>query len=673
MQKLLRDYEYHINDFDWKFTKSGDLRGYIETDKLKELWFHTGTICNLNCPVCFEGSSPKSNRIEQLSLEDIKPYIKEALEIGVKQFSFTGGEPFVNKDFINILDYALNYKDCLVLTNATEPLLNKLDEIKKFKNKPYKLKFRVSLDSFDENIYDKIRGKGKFRLTIEAMKKLINLGFEVSVATQSFQNNQSNIYENFQKLFKQYQLPEFIDVIPFEDLKKPHQQIETPEISKTELYKVKTAEEISNIMCSFSRMVLKKNGQTYVYACTLVDDDERYNLGTTLQESVNKKVVLKHHRCYLCFTNGISCSELLDKKIRSTKNILKESPTKVNRNNIKEYYGQILKTKQDLKTSACCSAEAVPEHIKEILPLIEEEILDKFYGCGSPIPLDISGCTVIDLGCGTGRDSYIVSKLVGENGKIIGIDMTDEQIGIAKKYLSTMMRKFGYQESNIEFIKGYIEELDILGIPDNSVDVIISNCVINLSFDKEKLLKEIFRVLKPGGELYFSDIFANRRIPEELKNDPVLIGECLAGAFYTEDFRRAVSRLGYPDVRIVSSKKIEIFNPEIKRKLGRIEFYSQTVRVFKIDDLEDRCEDYGQIAIYKGAIPESPHYFELDDHHIFEKDLPVRVCGNTASILTKSRYSKHFNVIGDRSKHYGLFNLNPSIKTDTNESNGCGC
>ncbi len=344
----------------------------------------------------------------------------------------------------------------------------------------------------------------------------------------------------------------------------------------------------------------------------------------------------------------------------------------VNRTDVQEYYGRILKTKADLKTSACCSTESMPEHIKQILSQVDDEILEKFYGCGSPIPPALGGCTVLDLGCGTGRDAYILSKLVGEKGRVIGVDMTDEQLDVAKRHQVSMADKFGYPTSNIEFKKGYIEELDTLGIADDSIDVVVSNCVVNLSFDKPKLMKEIFRVLKPGGELYFSDVFTSRRLPAELKDDAVLIGECIAGAFYVEDFRRAMADAGCPDVRIVSTREIEVTDPEVKRKIGLTRLYSQTVRAFKLASLEDRCEDYGQHATYLGTVAIEPHCFKLDDHHCLETGRPMLVCGNTAAMLSETRFKNHFNVEGDRSVHFGLFECAPAVSAD-GECIGGGC
>jgi len=344
------------------------------------------------------------------------------------------------------------------------------------------------------------------------------------------------------------------------------------------------------------------------------------------------------------------------------------------RESVKEYYGKHLEGTHDLKTNACCSSEYMPTNHKEILAQIDDEILVKFYGCGSPIPPELDGCTVLDLGCGSGRDVYLVSKLVGPNGNVIGVDMTDEQLAVAKKHVDSMTKKFGYKKPNVVFKKGYIEDLKKAGIKDNSVDVVISNCVINLSPDKGKVLSEIFRVLKPGGELYFSDVFAGSRIPQKLKDDPVLYGECLSGALYVEDFRRILRAVGCLDYRTTSTKPITMDNPKLAAKIGMIDFYSMTVRAFKLDSLEDICEDYGQIAVYKGTIPDSPHSFLLDDHNTFIKGKPMLVGGNTASMLSETRFAKHFKVTGDRKNHYGPFQCGPiAAKKEQGESSGGGC
>ena len=339
---------------------------------------------------------------------------------------------------------------------------------------------------------------------------------------------------------------------------------------------------------------------------------------------------------------------------------------------LKEYYGRILNGTKDLKTNACCcDSSSISPEIRVILKQIDDEILEKFYGCGSPIPPLINGCTLLDLGCGTGRDVYIASKLVGENGYVVGVDMTAEQISVGKRYADNMAKKFGFREPNVDFKMGYIEDLASLGLKDESVDVVISNCVINLSPHKEDVFKEIFRVLKPGGELYFSDVFTGRRVPKELFDDPVLHGECLSGAIYLEDFRRLLNRIGCLDYRMVSKTPITIDNLDVERKIGMIDFYSVTIRAFKLNDLEDICEDYGQVAVYKGTIPGQPHFFDLDDHHRFINGKPMLVCGNTASMLQRTRFSDHFDVLGNRINHYGPFDCSTDAGNSENSGGSC--
>lgn len=340
---------------------------------------------------------------------------------------------------------------------------------------------------------------------------------------------------------------------------------------------------------------------------------------------------------------------------------------------VKNYYGQVLESKDDLKTSACCAPDAVPEHHKPILALLEDEIMARFYGCGSPIPLALEGCTVLDLGCGTGRDAYLVSRLVGETGSVIGVDMTEEQLAVAQKYEQVQAEKFGYTAPNTSFRLGYIEDLKAAGIEDNAVDVVISNCVINLSTDKRTVFAEIFRVLKEGGELYFSDIFADRRIPKDVADDPILRGECLGGAMYIEDFRRMMFDLGIKDFRVVAQHTVEVEDQALADKLGNTKFTSLTIRAFKLASIEDRCEDYGQVAYYKGGMTASEHAFELDDHHLFEKGRPMLVCGNSAAMVQDTRFGKYFTVTGDRSTHFGLFDCGDATVSGDAENAAISC
>lgn len=327
---------------------------------------------------------------------------------------------------------------------------------------------------------------------------------------------------------------------------------------------------------------------------------------------------------------------------------------------VQDYYGTQLRTSQDLKTNACCT-EDIPAAHKKILAQLESEVLEKYYGCGVCIPDAVAGCTVLDLGSGSGRDAFLLSKLVGEHGHVIGVDMTDEQLAVANRHIDAHTARFGYAQPNVEFRKGYIEDLRTADLADNSVDLVVSNCVLNLSTDKAATYREIFRVLRPGGELYIADVFADRRVPAALRTDPVLYGECLSGALYIEDFRRLLAELGVKDYRLTAKRVLTVDNEEIQRKTGNIVFYSLTVRAFKLD-LEDVCEDYGQVATYLGTA-DDPHRFVLDDHHVFEAGRPMLVCGNTADMVSQTRYGAHFRVDGNKNQHFGLFPCGPAPAT----------
>ncbi len=337
---------------------------------------------------------------------------------------------------------------------------------------------------------------------------------------------------------------------------------------------------------------------------------------------------------------------------------------------VSDYYGTTLKSSDDLRTSACCTDIEYPRHIKDILSQLHDETMIKYYGCGLTIPTHLKGLKVLDLGSGSGRDCFILSKLVGESGHVIGVDMTDAQLEVAKKHQDYHAKLFGF--SNVEFLKGNIEELGKLGIPEQSLDLIVSNCVINLATDKRAVLQGAYDLLKEGGEIYFSDVYADRRVPQELVDDPILYGECLSGALYWNDFLNISKEVGFLDPRAVSSNPIAVEDEELKEKVGNINFYSVTYRLMKLPKLESDCEDYGQAVRYKGSIEHQKDAFLLDDHHLFETGKIEPVCGNTYMMLHDTRFKDHFDFWGDFETHYGIFEGcggSAPFNTDNSNSN----
>jgi arsenite methyltransferase len=340
---------------------------------------------------------------------------------------------------------------------------------------------------------------------------------------------------------------------------------------------------------------------------------------------------------------------------------------------VQDYYGRQLQSTSDLKTSACCDISAIPEWLKPLLSNIHPDVLSRYYGCGLVCPPLLKGCRVLDLGCGSGRDVYALAQLVGPTGSVVGVDMTDEQLAIAEKYRTHHAEVFGFD--NVQFMHGYIERLEDLNLEAGSFDVIVSNCVVNLSPDKDAVMRGVHRLLKPGGEFFFSDVYTDRRVPTAVRNDPVLYGECLGGALYWNDFVRLSHQHGFADPRLTTDRPLEITDPVLAQRAGNLRFYSATYRLFKIAELETACEDYGQAVIYKGTIPEHPDKYALDKHHDMETGRVFPVCGNTWRMLQDTRFAPHFEFIGNFDRHYGIFTgCGTSIPYDTSATgNAVAC
>lgn len=331
----------------------------------------------------------------------------------------------------------------------------------------------------------------------------------------------------------------------------------------------------------------------------------------------------------------------------------------IKHSSIEDYYGRQLETSSDLKTDACCTAKAPPKHIRDILSKIHPDVLSKYYGCGLCIPDALDGCKVLDLGCGSGRDVYLISSLVGERGQVYGLDMTDNQLATAISSIDYHAQQFGYKTPNTIFAQGLIEKQTV-ALPDavGTLDVVVSNCVVNLSPDKRSVFENAFAMLKFGGEFYFSDVYSSERVNSTLKNDPVLAGECLSGALYWNDFLRLAKECGFADPRLVADSPIAVKNAALEKSLGEnLKFYSATYRLFKLENgaLEPDCEDYGQAVRYRGTIPHCLGAFVLDGHHEFRTGKIYSVCGNTYNMLHQTRFRDHFDFFGDFSKHYGIF------------------
>ena len=297
---------HHLSQSDWLQTSQGESRGYIQPDRLDELWLHTGTNCNLSCSFCFEHAGPGDKRIELLSYDIACKYIDDAVKLGVKRFCFTGGEPFVNPDFVRILAYAQQFCPCLVLTNGTNPLIKRMKELEPLRGQENSVTFRISIDHPVKENHDKFRGEGNFEKSIQSLKLLMAKDFDVAVA-HHYNNTEclETLAAEFALVFKQHGIQNDISLVSFPELEM---KTEPPEITENCMTTYCTDEKRKGFMCAHLKMIAVKNGQPGIYACTLVDDDEDYNLGTDLEKALAYRIMMRHKRCFTCFSSGVSCS-----------------------------------------------------------------------------------------------------------------------------------------------------------------------------------------------------------------------------------------------------------------------------------------------------------------------------------------------------------------------------
>lgn len=334
--------------------------------------------------------------------------------------------------------------------------------------------------------------------------------------------------------------------------------------------------------------------------------------------------------------------------------------TKKSESAVKERYADAARAREE---ALCCPVDYDPKYLESI----PREVIDKDYGCGDPSRYVQAGETVLDLGSGAGKICFIAAQVVGPQGRVIGVDITDDMLEVARRNAPLVAEKIGF--ANVEFRKGRIQDLGLdLEILDaelkkrpitdaasylaadeladelrvktplvatDSVDVVVSNCVLNLvdNHEKEKLFAEIFRVLKKGGRAVISDIVSDEPVPEHMQNDPELWSGCISGALTETGFLDAFEKAGFHGIELVK------FDTAPWRTIEGIEFRSVTVRAFK--GKQGPCFDYKQAVIYKGPFQSVVD----DDGHRFRRGVREAVCDKTFRLLQQAPYGEFFDYI----------------------------
>jgi arsenite methyltransferase len=322
---------------------------------------------------------------------------------------------------------------------------------------------------------------------------------------------------------------------------------------------------------------------------------------------------------------------------------------------VSNYYGQVLKKGSDLKTSAACCSGAPHPVIASIFAEIPKEVIEKFYGCGAPLPLGVKGLRFLDLGSGSGRDCFAAAALVGEDGRVTGVDMTREQLAIAQKHAAEYCtRTLGFKQPIMDFVEAKIEYLAEAGIAAEAYDICMSNCVVNLSPDKPAVLRQVYRALAPGGEFYFSDVYTDTRLSDEIRKHHVLWGECLAGALQIADFEQFAVEAGFCEPRILSISPIEIYDAELRELVGEARFFSITYRLFKLEDEAGQGGGVEQdVAVsYSGTIEGMEAAYALDLDTKLVQGEAVRVDAASAAIIQGAWLKRHFEVLHRGAKHF---------------------
>ena len=288
----------------------------------------------------------------------------------------------------------------------------------------------------------------------------------------------------------------------------------------------------------------------------------------------------------------------------------------VSRSDVRNFYSKAAVSAQE---SLCCPTQ----YDSKDLSHIPKEVLEVSYGCGSPVgQANLSeGEVMVDLGSGGGIDCFIAARHVGKTGRVYGIDMTEEMLGVARKNATLVAKNLGY--NNIEFRQGYLESIPV---DDSSVDLVTSNCVINLSTDKDEVFGEIHRILKPGGRFMISDIISDKEVPEAMQNNKELWGECVSGALTLNKFLSYAKKNRFQGLRVQKDY--------LWKEVEGSKFYSYTIEGCKHVPSENKSFCSSLLATYAG-----PFESVTFQGTVYPVGIAVEINEDTAQLLASHSYA----------------------------------
>ncbi len=693
---------------------------------LSELWLHTNDSCNLRCTHCLVSSGPSGD--PGMPTAALLRVISEAREIGTRRFFVTGGEPFLRRDLLDLVDAMLEDEDAevAILTNAMLLPGARLDALRT--RDLARIRLQVSLDGATAATNDAIRGRGCFDKTTAGIRAAAAAGVDVTVSTVITESNASEVpivtrlaaslgarRHHLLWLHKRGRadgsgpdrtppVDRVIDVvrearaaaaecgIVLDNHEAVKARLRGTAGVKRDLssacvtslcvasdggvYPSAAMAGVAELRCGSVREtplariwreseVCRRFRETSVVqkplcgACPLqflcgggdlehawfwggsLDAHDPYcELHKAMFRDAFEEICAERARLHPGRRAGFDAPVLLaamgeggvdpasDEEAPRAVTVSRsecvlsydlDAPRAI----VRAFYGDAAEKPQ---AELCCPVRPDAKDLAHI----PAEVVERFYGCGSPVArAEIQpGETTLDLGCGAGIDVFIAARRVGREGRAIGVDMTGRMLAVARDARPEVARRLGYDV--VDFREGFLEAIPAA---DGSVDLVTSNCVVNLSPDKKRVFAEAWRVLRDHGRLVLSDIVADEEVPDHLRRNPRLWGECISGALTQEELVAFLERAGFFGIRILARtlwKEVE----------GR-SFFSVTVRGEKFAKRAG-CVFAGHRATYlgpfKGASDEEGHWFP--------RNAAIAVCTDTVAKLTRPPYAGSFLVVG---------------------------